>query len=262
MATLTEIVSKHFQTKPVFNRKEVAELLGNQQKATTALSWMIKSGKLLRINTGLYYLKRPDEWYNDHVVVNPQIIAGCYHLQGVLGYHSALKCYGVANSVTYMEQIAVNKNISTRFKSFSFQDIKYEFYKSDLSFGIDSSVVADVRIRHFSRERIILEGLMYPDRFLGMSEFLQSVEGFSWINIENLMGMIEKYPKKTVSMRLGWLLEKYREKWHIEGSILNKLEKNRPSSVLLLLKSNTKKNAWHSRWNLLVPKTIDGIGEF
>ena len=118
-----------------------------------------------------------------------------------------LKCFGVAHSESNQFQVVLPKSVPRAMKPFKFQNAQYKFYRADLSFGLESSVIDDVRVKHFSKERILLEGLMFPDRFLGINEFLNSIGGFSWIDLDKLMGSIGHYPLTTISMRLGWLLE-------------------------------------------------------
>jgi len=256
MSDITPQVLKKFQYKRVVRWKEIVDFLQDQVKATTAVQWLLKSGKALSIKKGLYYLKRPNEWLLDELEINPLLIAGHIHPEGVIGYHAALKCYGVAYSESNLFQIALPKSVRRTWKAFSFQKANYEFYRANLTFGITSSVVEDVRVQHFSRERILLEGLMYPNRLLGMDEFVKSVEGFSWINLEHLFEMVIHYPIKTISMRLGWLLEKNKRQWHVAESDLKRLEKNRTESRILLVKSKPKGNYLVKRWSLMVPRTL------
>ena len=200
--------------------------------------------------------KTADEWLHEKLEINPLIIAGHIHPQGVIGYHTAMKCYGVTYSESNLFQVAVPKSIPRVMKSFKYDNAQYKFYRAELSFGIASSVVDDVRVNHFSRERIVLEGLTFPDRFLGISEFLKSIEGFSWVDIERLMDMLNYFPLISTSMRLGWLLEKNQERWHVSEKILKELEKKRPESRILLIKSKTRGNYLVKRWSLMVPKQL------
>ncbi|MCK4829601.1 hypothetical protein KA005_78480, partial [bacterium] len=256
MSNLSGKILKKFQNKRIVRWKEIASFLGNEVKATTVIQWLSKSGKVVSIKKGLYYLKRPDEWYRDHLQINPLILAGHIHPNGVIGYHAALKCFGVAYSESNQFQVALPKSVPRAMKPFKFQNAQYKFYRSDLSFGIESSVIDNVRVKHFSKERILLEGLMFPDRFLGISEFLKSIEGFSWIDLDKLMGIIGQYPLTTISMRLGWLLENNQEQWQVDNSILKELEKRRPESRILLVKNKTRGNYLVKRWSLMVPKTV------
>lgn len=95
------------------------------------------------------------------------------HPKGIIGYHAALSVYGSAYSESRLFQVAVDRSVARAPKPFTFQKASYQFYRSDLSFGVTSSVIEDAKVSHFTRERIVLEGLMLPERFLGMGEFLQ-----------------------------------------------------------------------------------------
>jgi predicted transcriptional regulator of viral defense system len=256
------IIYEKFQHLRIVHRAEILnQFAGDVEKTNNAIRWLIKSGKALAIKGGLYYLKPPQEWHANDVEVNPLILASRLHPHGVVGYHAALKCYGVAYSESRVFQVAVERSLARVPRPFEFQNAQYEFYRTDISFGIASSVIDEVRVRHFSKERILLEGLMYPDRFLGMSEFLQSIEGFSWVDPEALVSMLASYPIATISMRLGWLLEKNRERWHVSEKILRQLEKHRPKSKIQLLKRKSRDTLLLKRWSLMVPKTIERMSE-
>ncbi len=261
MSNLTDKILKKFQYKRIVRWKEIVSFLGNEVKATTAIQWLSKSGKAVIIKKGLYYLKRPDEWYRDNLQINPLILAGHMHPDGVIGYHAALKCYGVAYSESNLFQVALPKSVPRVIKPFDFQSAEYKFYRTGLFFGIQSSVIDDVRVKHFSKERILLEGLMFSDRFLGISEFLKSIEGFSWIDLDKLMDIIGHYPLTTISMRLGWLLENNQERWHVDELVFKELEKKRPESRILLVKNKSRGNYLEKRWSLMVPKTVQSLIE-
>lgn len=257
MAKITEKIYRNFYNQRIVRWKEVFTFLGNDKvKTTNSIRLLIKSGKIIKIKKGLYFFKRPNEWYEENVEINPLLLAANLHPKATVGYHAALQCYGVANSVSYNFQIALDRSVARVFKPFEYNQCFYKFYRTDLHFGIDSSIIDDVRISHFSRERILLEGLMHPDRFLGMAEFLQSIEGFTWINIEDLLKLRKNYPQKTINMRLGWLLSRFRKQWHIPESVFSELEKERPAVPLFLVKKTTVGNKLDTHWNLMVPKSF------
>ena len=261
MSSASEKIFLEFGYKRIVRWKEIVSLLGDEVKATTVMQWLLKSKKAITIKKGIYFLKRPNEWLLEEIEVNPLLVAGNPHPNGIIGYHSALKCYGVAHSESNVFQVALPKSMKRVKKPFNFQQARYEFYRTDLSFGITSSVIDDVRLKHFSRERILLEGLKVPARFLGIHEFLMSLEGFLWIDFSELMSILNNYPATTISMRLGWLLENNRKRWNVSDSVLKTLERNRTESRIYLLKKQTKGNILAKRWNLLVPKTLEDLSE-
>jgi predicted transcriptional regulator of viral defense system len=257
----TDQLYRYLQGRPVVRRKEIVALVGDQSKATELVRWLMESGKALSVRQGVYYLKRPQEWHMDAVLANPLVVAAHVHQKGVLGYHSALTCHGVAYSESSEFQVAVDKSVGRHLKPFEFQNAKFRFYWTDLSFGLTSSVVDDVRVGLFSRERILLEGLTYPDRFFGMGEFLNSVEGFTWLDFGELFELLEYYHKTSTSMRLGWLLERFKDRWSVSESVLRRLEKNRPECTILLIKRKSRGNRLAKRWKLMVPENLDRLSE-
>ncbi|MFZ1946208.1 MAG: hypothetical protein WAW06_01520 [bacterium] len=261
MGSTTESIYRRFRPGRFVRRSDIGALLRDPRRTATAVAWLLESGRALTVQRGLYYLKSPDEWHRDSVEVNPLLVAANAHPKGVIGYHAALKCYGSAYSESSQYQVAVDKSVRRVLKGFDFQRAGYKFYRADLSFGLASSVIDDVRVSHFSRERILLEGLMFPDRFLGIGEFLQSIESFTWVDLDALRGMVRYYPLVTICMRLGWLLEQNAERWHVGARILNDLEQHRPESRILLVKSMSRGNRLVRRWSLMVPKTVDALTE-
>jgi len=76
MPNITHKILKKFQNKRVVRWKEIASFLGDEVKATTATQWMLKSGKALVIKKGVYYLKRPDEWFRNNLVDKSSYYSG------------------------------------------------------------------------------------------------------------------------------------------------------------------------------------------
>jgi predicted transcriptional regulator of viral defense system len=255
-------IYKKFITQKVVRRAQVLDYLaGDVEKTNTALRWLIKSGKAKRIKSGLFYFKQPEEWYQNNITVLPWLIASNAVKGSVIGYHSALKLLSYAYSEVNEIQIVVGLEYKRVPKSFSYQNIQYKYFRSDLSFGIIEKVVSDRKIKVFDKERLVLEGLMKPDNFYGMSEFLNSTENIKWLDIDHLFEMKRNFPITTVSMRLGWLLEKNRDKWYVKNTDLNQLRANRPEDRVFLINSVRNGNILDKPWNLLVPKKILSMDE-
>jgi len=197
-------IYKRFQHLHVVHRAEILRYFsGDVEKTNNAIRWLVKSGKAQAIKTGVYYFKRPQEWFENEVTVSPWLIAGRAIPEGVVVYHSALRLRGDAYSETSQFQVAGGLEFPRAPKSFAYQGANYRFYRADLSFGVEEVAVLDVTVRAFSKERILLEGLMAPDKFLGISEFLKSIEGFKGIDLDGLLAMLLHYPLPTLSTIYG-----------------------------------------------------------
>jgi predicted transcriptional regulator of viral defense system len=258
---MSEVYQK-FITQRVVRRTQVLDFLaGDVDRTNAALRWLIKSGKAHRIKTGLFYLKQPNEWYENEITVSPWLIASNAEKSSVIGYHSALKLLGHAYSEVNEVQIIVGLDYNRVPNSFSYQNILYKYFRSDLTYGINENVIFDTKIKLLDKERLVLEGLMQPDKFYGMFEFLRSLENIKWLELDHLLEMKAKYPLPTVSMRLGWLLQKNRKKWYVEESHLNQLKANRPENRVFLVNRIRKGNVLEKTWNLMLPKNILNLDE-
>ncbi len=258
---MSEVYQK-FAVQRVVRRTQVLDFLaGDVDKTNATLRWLIKSGKTQRIKTGLFYFKQPNEWYEIEITVSPWLIASNAEKGSVIGYHSALKLLGYAYSEVNELQIVVGLEYKRVPNSFSYQNTKYKYFRSDLSFGITEHITSERKIKILDKERLVLEGLMQPDKFYGMSEFLKSIENIKWLDLDHLLEMRAKYPLTTVSMRLGWLLQKYREEWYVDDSNLNQLKANRPEDRVFLVNRIRKGNILDKTWNLMVPNNILHLDE-
>jgi predicted transcriptional regulator of viral defense system len=250
-------VYKKFAPQKVVRRKQVLDYFsGNTERTNAALRWLTGSGKAQRIKTGLYYFKQPDEWYKDEVFISQWIVASNAVQNGVIGYHSALHLLGYAYSEVKDVQTVIGRDYSRVPRAFTYQGVNYKYFRDDLSYGITLNVLADTKVKIFDIERVVLEGLMQPNKFYGMAEFLNSVNDIKWLDLDHLFEMVDNYPLPSVSMRLGWLLEKYKRKWYVEDSYLKKLRVNRPEDRVFLVNRQRNGNVLHKTWNLMVSKNL------
>ncbi len=255
-------IYEKFQPQRIVCRAEILNhFAGDVEKTNNAIRWLITSGKAQPIKAGLYYLKRPNEWFEKEATVSPWLVASKAVPNGVIAYHSALRLRGEAYSETSQFQVAVGLEFPRAPKSFAYQGARYHFFRADLSFGIEEIPVLDFIVRAFSKERLLLEGLMVPDRFFGIAEFLKSIEDFKWVDLEGLLSMLPHYPLATASMRLGWLLEKFRDKWYVGDEILEKLRQNKPQDLAFLEARKRKGNVLERKWNLMVPAALAFLDE-
>lgn len=259
--TVTGKLYRTFQHQRIVHRKDIINFYnGDVKKSDLNIHRLLKSGRAIRIKANVYYFKTPQEFYDGNVLVEPLLVTGRVHPEGAIVNHAALRVTGNAYSVSTHYQVGIPKKEKTP-RPFEFQNASYRYYRTDLSFGLEEAIIQDVTVRYFSPERILLEGLMHQDRFFGIAELLQSVEGFSYANSDDLLSMLPNYPVKTAAMRLGWLLERFQKRWYIPEDMLNKLEQYRTVNRLFLVPNKRKYNKLVRRWNLMVPKTLDYLDE-
>lgn len=251
-----------FQSNRVVHRKDILSFYdGKVPLANINIQRLLKSKRAVRIKTGVYYFKKPDEFYDDLTLINPLLVAGKVHPEGLVVYHTALRITGNAYSESRVFQVGVPKFGKPLPKAFLFQNAEFRFFHVDTTFGLAQSLVEEVKVQCFSKERILLEGLLHPDRFFGLTEFLQSVDSYPYVNPDTLFEILPNYPMKTAAMRLGWLLERFQKRWYIQKDVLKQLEDYRTVTRLFLVSNQRKGNKLVRRWNLMVPSTLDSLEE-
>gem|GEM_PF-1159920 len=253
---------RSFQHQRIVHRKDIVSFYeGKSPLANLNIQRLLKSKRAVRIKTSVYYFKKPDEFYDNLTLVKPLLVAGRVHPEGMVVYHTALRLTGDAYSESHLFQVGVPNETRWLPRPFEFQNAEYRFFRVDGSFGVKTTVVDNVEVRHFSKERIIVEGLMHSDRFFGMPELLKSIEGFKWVDVDALITMLPYYPVQTAAMRLGWLLERFQKQWYVSDNVLKSLERHRTISRLFLVPRQRKGNKLARRWNLMVPKTLYSLDE-
>lgn len=256
-------IYKKFQHLRVVRRSEILNWFhGDINQTNNALQWLLKSGKAQRIKTGLYYFKKPDEWFQKETAVSPWLVAGGAVDGSVIAYHSAMAIQGWSYSASRWIQVAIDKSGKKLPLQFEYQHAEYRYYQDDTSYGVEEVLIDDIEIKTFTKERLLLDAMARPDRFFGMVEFLQSVESFRWIDPDKLFEYLVRYPTAAVKMRLGWLLERFQKQWYVSDEILEKLLEYRPHDSAFLVANKRRNNKRVKKWNLMVPKTLDYVDEF
>ncbi|MBC8402599.1 MAG: hypothetical protein H8E14_14015 [Candidatus Marinimicrobia bacterium] len=251
-------VYEEFRQYKVVRREEIIRFFtGNVEKANNSIRWLVASGKAQRIKPGLLYLRQPNEWGKKEVSISPWLVAARSVDDAVIAFHSALAVRGEAYSDSSMIQMAVGLKNTKKPNSFTYQGKAYTYYRENLDFGLMKKVVDDVKIQVFDPERIVLEGLKHSDRYLGMDEFLQGIEGIGWLDLSKLMQYLDSYyESNSMRMRLGWLLELKQAQWYVKPKQLKRLEKTRPLDPVYLVSSKRSGNYRVARWNLMIPKNL------
>ncbi|NQT64532.1 MAG: hypothetical protein HQ556_16340 [Candidatus Marinimicrobia bacterium] len=251
-------VYEEFKRYKVVRRKEIIRFFsGNVEKTNGSIKWLVASGKAQRIKPGLLYLRQPNEWGKREISISPWLVASRSENDAVIAFHSAMAIRGEAYSESSQIQIAVSLKNKKVPRSFNYQGKTYKYFRENLDFGVTKKVVDDVKVQVLDSERTVLEGLKHSDRYMGIDEFLRSLEGVSWLDLSKLMQYVDSYYTSiSMEMRLGWLLEQKQDQWFVRPEKLNRMQKKRPLDPVYLISSKRSGNYRDSRWNLMIPKTL------
>jgi predicted transcriptional regulator of viral defense system len=104
-------------------------------------------------------------------------------------------------------------------------------------------------------ERSLVDGFRRTALCGGIEELITSASGFPLLDLDLLIKILRCYDSPWLWAAKGWFLERFRQTFHIEDSILLEIEKHRPKSPRYL-ERNQRGGTLVSRWNLILPEAI------
>ncbi len=192
--------------KPLFTFQDARKALGGTvASATNVLKRLRKKKRVVTIQKGLYLFAPfksgvQGHWSEDSLVVVP-LLAGknSYYL----GFLSAMKFWDMTEQLPRTVHIVLKK----RKKSFEALGSKFIFIRKKFFGEIVSQKIGDSSINVSSREQTILDGLLFPEYCLGLSEVANALNSSrSELDFGKLV-LLAKKEKGIVRRRLGFLLE-------------------------------------------------------
>lgn len=218
-----------------------------------------KEKKVGKIKRGLYY-GIPLENTKEKFEVDRYIVAHKIKQGYALGYHSALEVHGAAYSSFNTIHILIQKK--SRFRSFNFQNIKYnpvinKYYNQHLQ----SITYKNKTITITDPARTLVECIDRIDLSGGWEECLKSLANLKGVKVSNVLEILNMYKNKTLELKTGYLLELLSKKSpyykHIKKQQLDPLKPSDDWIPVYLdreLKSKLRK-----KWGLYIPEGFDEI---
>lgn len=233
------VYSEAFKALPESKESTVRELLSD----------MTKRGLLMRLKDGVYHIIPYEE--------NAELFMPDWHLiaehlvndaEYYIGYYSALQIHNLITQPSLKEQIVVSKQIrpsEIKIKNISFQFI---YHNENHFFGSKK-----IWIDNFNKvwcsdlEKTIIDCLFRPDYAGGIVEIAKAIHGSkNKIDFDKLFDYTKKFKSQAVLKRLGFLLEML----EIQNSIIDKLQKEKTASYVLLDTELLKSGKMISRWSI------------
>lgn len=213
------------------------------------LSGMAKRGLLLRLGKGLYYIipyeQDPASFIPDwHLLAEHLVKKGEHYI----GYYSALQIHGLITQPSLKEQIVVARQI--RPSTMTIKGIVFQFiYHNDRHFfGAQKTWVDSFhQVRCSDPEKTLVDCLYKPDYAGGIVEIARALYNvIDKLDDKKLLGYIERFNSQAVIKRLGFLLEVL----GLESKIIDRLQKLKTASYVLLDTELPKSGKRHSRWGV------------
>lgn len=253
--------STFLQTHRVFNLDEAVQALapsGGRKATLERLNYAAGRGKLRKLARGVYASVppgvEPTKFQPDRFLV-----AAALRPDAVFSHHSALELLGAAHS----EWRRCTAYSARRSQPFDVDGLDLRFLshpqplvrKQATELGTRSVHRLDRKLRVTGPERTLIDGFRRPDLVGGLAEFVESVAGFSVLELALLFELLDVFGQKVLWAAVGWFLETYRATFFVSDEDLALINKHLPRAPLYLARDQ-RGGVLVRRWNLIVPDAL------
>lgn len=211
---------------PYFTAKTLKAFFNKKNPEVTITRW---KKKLITIEKGKYTLHS-----------NPLIYATIIETPSYLSFRSALHLYQLTNQIPLKAQVICKKQKkSTK---------KIDFFQSKYIFGFEKIKIEGFEVFIAKKEKLLLDCVLYPRAGVFEDELKELLK--EKLNISQLKKYLKKINNKTLTKKIGCLLEKnnYKLTDFFEKELIT--DKN----YSYLNPFNKKNNKLNKKWKLYVPK--------
>jgi len=246
--------------KKCFKYSEVDRALPSSSESAIKelLSDMAKRGLLMRLKKGLYYTipyeQDAETFMPDWHLIAENLVKDAQHY---IGYYSALQIHNLITQPSLKEQIVVSKQI--RPSSIKIKDVSFQFiYHNENHFFGTKKIWIDSfhKVICSDLEKTIIDCLFKPEYSGGIVEIARAIYlSKDKIKYDKLLEYSKIFQSQAVIKRLGFLIETL----EIETDIIEKLQKVKTKSYVLLDTELPKTGKMISRWRIQQNLEIETI---
>lgn len=230
-------IDKAYQLLPNSNTDAVKRLLSD----------MTRRGLLMRVKDGLYYVipfeQDPETFMPDWHLLSQYLVGDAEYY---IGYFSALQIHSLTTQPNLKEQIVVNKQIKP--STLMVKGIPFQFiYHNEAHFFGNKKTWIDSfnKVQCSDLEKTFIDCLFKPQYAGGITEIAKAIhKSKDKIDYPKLLDYAKRFNSQAVIKRLGFLLELL----EIENLVIDKLQKLRTNSFVLLEPSYPKEGKTIFRW--------------
>lgn len=248
------------QSKKCFTIDEAYRLLSDSPKDSIKrlLGNMVRRGLLMRVKEGLYYVipfeQNPETFMPDWHLLSQYLVGDAEYY---IGYFSALQIHSLTTQPHLKEQIVVNKQIKP--STLLVKGIPFQFiYHNEAHFFGNKKMWIDSfnKVYCSDLEKTIIDCLFKPQYAGGITEIARAIhKSKDKIDYSKLLDYVKRFQSQAVIKRLGFLLELL----EIENPVIDKLQKLRTNSFVLLEPSYPKEGKTIFRWAIQQNLDSDSI---
>ncbi len=237
------------QNQKCFIIDEAYGLLPDSSKDSVKrmLSNMVKRGLLMRVKEGLYYVipfeQDPKTFMPDWHLLSQYLVGDAEYY---IGYFSALQIHSLTTQPNLKEQIVVNKQIKPSTLLVKGVPFQFIYHNEDHFFGNKRAWIDSFnKVQCSDLEKTFIDCLFKPQYAGGITEIAKAIyKSKDKIDYPKLFDYAKRFSSQAVIKRLGFLLELL----NIQNPVIDKLQKLRTNSFVLLEPSYPKEGKTIFRW--------------
>ena len=270
MATeLQERATAFMDANPVFRREEFAVAMGLPKDSAIVgrlLRKQVAAERLSRLRREVY-ATLPNRNAPGRLMLPDYIHASKYRPDGVLGYHTGLRLFGIQYSVT-VSQVQVISNGPAGYAKTPFGRCRFvkphralvDAGKTDFLAVWKEPAGIPVRVTAF--ERTLVDVLHRPGRAGGKDEVIDSLATAPYILKSFDSGKVADYVEllgiRSLAGVVGWWLERWQSELDVPERVLDRLRAMLPDWNSWWLRARPGKAELVSRWRVyLHPDALD-----
>jgi predicted transcriptional regulator of viral defense system len=123
------------------------------------------------------------------------------------------------------------------------------------SFLVNEEDRRGIKIRVTALERALVDALDRVDLGGGIEEVWRSLESISYLKIKQVAEYALLLNNATTTAKVGFFLERHREKLHVADDLLEELRRSRPVQLHYMFRSD-RHGVVVPGWNLVVPAAV------
>ena len=236
---------KELSSLKLFNKKEVINICGNVYNANYILRSYIDKGYITKIKKDYFVI---NDLVNNTPAANKYEIASSYGNSDFISHHSVFEYYGLNNQVYN----TVDVTTSSYKRDFVFDDNLYKYHRSNNLIQVNT--IAGIRIS--SIERAIVDCIKDSANF-EYYELLECINNISVIDEQKTIKYLESLNNKLLYKKVGYVLEKYKEKLYLTNDFFDECKK-RSGNIVGYYNLQAKDSLiFNAKWRLFVYKEME-----
>lgn len=237
-------------SKVVFTKKEILPLFNTAAACRYWLETAIENRLIERIRRDMYAVI---DLTTGSVYANKFLIGSCISQSACISHHAALEYHGLANQVYTTLYISDSK----KFRSFEYDDIRYEFIFNDIPAWIDQINYGAI-LRVTSKERTIIDCINMLKYSGGIEEVLHALESVRSIQEQQLLDILKRYDNKRLFQKAGYLLSMFKEELNLSDDFFSTIRDRVGEVKKYFLTTMGMDLTYHPEWKLYAP-TYDSL---